>query len=157
MEYFTKIKEPKKLRVSMMTAARDSVIIISMLESFSETRKEKALIVSSLREDFKEMNSLCRQLSELIADEKTRREVLDAVKINIKAHKEEIQKKEVQKIPPKVEIKVPKPAPVKKELPKIQTEEEVMPQRILPKEKTEVDRLEYTLSQIEQKLSDLQR
>lgn len=147
MEYFTKIQEPKKLRISMMTAARDSVIIISMLESFTEIRKQKSELVISLKDDFKEMNNLCKQLSEFIADEKTRREALETVRI---------QAKEETLKPQSKTIKNSKIGVQKTELPKIQTEEEVMP-RFTPKQKTEADRLEYTLAQIEQKLADLQK
>lgn len=140
MEYFTKIEDPKKLRISLMTAARDSIIVLSMLDSFTEIREQKTELMADLKDDFKEMSILCKQLSEMVSDEKTRKDILENAK-NLRIKEE----------PPKSYSK-PGQKEVFKHTP-------FYPQTKTPevKSKTEVDRLEYTLSQIEQKLADLNK
>ena len=41
MEYFAKIEEPKKLRVGLMLAAKESIMACSMLENIEEIRQKK--------------------------------------------------------------------------------------------------------------------
>ncbi|MFA6073593.1 MAG: hypothetical protein WC758_05755 [Candidatus Woesearchaeota archaeon] len=144
MEYFTKINEPRKLRISLMTAAKESVVLLSMLEDLYELRRTKIEVVKSIKDDFKELNILCSQLANLVADEKTRKEVLEAIKLSASSKDVPSKKSEVLKLPTEKKDSIKN---VKN------TSDEVKVSEI--KKKTEVDRLEYTLSQIEQKLADL--
>jgi hypothetical protein len=159
MEYFTKIKEPRRLRVALMTAAKDTVVTVAMLEHFTELRAQKTSLIASLRDDFKEMSQLCKTLAELIADEKTRREILaavDAPKTRAEAPAFAPLAQETVTAPVVEKDKKGKKGKGKGKKAEPESEPEPMPAE-LPKRSTEVDRLEYTLNQIEQKLSDLQK
>jgi hypothetical protein len=153
MEYFKKIEEPKKLRISLMIAARDSILVTSMLENFSNIKKEKSELILSLKDDFKEINGLCKQLSNLIADDKTRKEIIESLKV-VKAKEDP---KIVDKLPPSFKVKTEIKQPSVFSVPKDKYPDVKLPAKEEPKGKTEVDRLEYTLSQIEKKLADLTR
>ncbi|MGV8168428.1 MAG: hypothetical protein ACP5N3_00055 [Candidatus Nanoarchaeia archaeon] len=142
MDYFIKIAEPKKLRIGLMSTARDSVIMISALESFVEIRKQKTDVILDLNNDFKELQVLCRQLSELVADEKTRKEALESYRPAVKADTSvKTNAKPLKKGAKDVFVST---VPEKTSAPDINR-------------KTEADRLEYTLAQIEQKLASLQK
>jgi hypothetical protein len=53
MEYFAKIDEPKKLRISLMLAAKESILACSILENIDQIRQTKLNLAAELREDFK--------------------------------------------------------------------------------------------------------
>jgi hypothetical protein len=157
MEYFAKIDEPKKLRIGLMTAAKESIIACSILENIEDIRQKKLNLTAELREDFRDASISCKELSELISDEKTRKAILDSFN---EFHKKELAAQNIQAAMTKANgNSTPKAAPVPKakqhEVKYTKEEDEPLPMDV--KKKTDVDRLEYTLSQIEQKLADLNK
>ncbi len=150
MEYFAKIDEPKKLRISLMLAAKESILACSILENIDQIRQTKLNLAAELREDFKEASASCKALSDLISDEKTRKAILDSFN---EMRKKALEQQKQAMTPPKLDA-VPK-----QQLPKAQKSktEQDEPLPIDVKKKTDIDRLEYTLSQIEQKLAELNK
>jgi hypothetical protein len=145
MEYFAKIQEPKKLRLSMMQTAKESILMTSLLGDIEAIKVQKTDLMNEIKDDFKQIDEFCKFMSGIIADEKTRTEIIESAKT--------FQPKEHTKI--KLEVPLPKVhehkshhVEVEKDLPKITVNQ---------KSKTEVDRLEYTLSQIEKKIADLSK
>jgi siroheme synthase (precorrin-2 oxidase/ferrochelatase) len=139
MEYFAKIEEPRKLRISLMTAAKESILAISSLEKIEDIRKRKSDMMAELKNDFSDTSLYCKALADLIADEKTRREILDSIKsIMAEADAEEKKALKAKALAAKQTAEVEKPVPA-------------------AEKKTEVDRLEYTLARIEQKLAELSK
>jgi hypothetical protein len=181
MDYFIKIDDPKGLRVALMSAARDSIIMQTTLEELQLIRKNKLALLNYAKEDFRQITSLCKKLSETIADDKYRKEILDLIKARedtahtYKTETKTQTKSKIDALPVLKEetmprIKKPATAVIQKRsnkannntLPEIR--EENLPAIAMPikpqmqvQTKTEVDRLEYTLSQIEKKLADLQK
>lgn len=155
MEYFAKIDEPKKLRISLMIAAKESIIAYSNLERLEDIRQRKLNLLAGMREDFKDASAACKALSELVSDEKTRRSILEAYKELREKETKEIAKTQkfiAQKGSPR---SLPAAAKIKAQEAKVKAEEEPLPMPV--KKKTDMDRLDYTLSMIEQKLADLTR
>jgi hypothetical protein len=147
MEYFAKIDEQKKLRINLMLAAKESILAFSTLEQLEDIRQRKINLIAELKEDFKDASASCKALSELISDEKTRKAILDSYK-TLKLKESHL------KVPPVVAPKS-KTKEIKEAKAKETDAEEPLP--IAVKKKTDVDRLEYTLSMIEQKLADLSK
>jgi hypothetical protein len=165
MEYFAKITEPKKLRINFMLAAKGSIICLSIMKNIEEIRRKKLDMIAELKEDFKDTSVYCKALSDLISDEKTRNAILESFN---EFRKKELAKQDAPPAFPKAKPLIPvKPQPVKAipakaqpvkskpvEILEVPAEEPL----ISPvKKQTDVDRLEYTLSQIEQKLADLSK
>jgi hypothetical protein len=148
MEFYAKIDEPRKLRINFMLAARESIIAFSRLEQLEEIRRRKVNLIGAMKEDFRDAAVACKALSELVSDEKTRKTILEAYKA--------LKAQEAKELAPKPAVKAPlKPVKVKHAVLAEKAIEE--PLQIEVKKKTDMDRLEYTLNMIEQKLSELQK
>lgn len=145
MEYFAKIDEPKKLRLSLMKAARESIVMISTLEEVEMIRQRKTELMEEVKEDFKNIEEFCKEMSNRLGDEATRKEMIESFKQMMK---------EEEKADAKAMKLTPKASPKEKE--KEKPQEKPAP-KLDMKVKTDVDRLEYTLKQIEQKISDLSK
>ena len=141
MEYFAKIQEPKKLRLSLMKAARESIILVSLLEEIERLRETRAELMDAVKEDFKSMEESCNALLNLLGDEKSRQELINSFR--------ETQKEEEREDAKAVRLSPRTHSDIKarsKQTPVLDI-----------KAKTEVDRLEYTLKQIEDKIASLSR
>ena len=86
MDYFIRIEDPKSLRVALMSTARDALLMQMTLEELQAIRKEKLAMLNCAKEDFRQITNMCKKLSETIADDKVKREILNSLKL-----KEEIQ------------------------------------------------------------------
>jgi hypothetical protein len=147
MEFYAKIDEPRKLRINFMLAAKESIIAFSRLEQLEEIRRRKVNLIGAMKEDFRDAAVACKALSELVSDEKTRKTILEAYKA--------LKAQEAKEIAPKPAVKAPLKPPKPKHAVAAEKAEE--PLQIEVKKKTDMDRLEYTLGMIEQKLSELQK
>ena len=127
MEYFARIQEPKKLRLSMMKTARESIVMMALIEEVEIIREQKLELIDSLKEDFDCITKFYGDMANLMGDEKTRSEIIKT------AAKEDVPSK------PRTKAKV----------------SEQKEAHSLEKSKTDVDRLEYTLKQIEDRIAQL--
>lgn len=135
MEYFAKISEPRKLRLSMMTCAKESIIMISLLEEIEAIRQKKTELFDETREDLRACSELMTRMNEFIGDEKTRMEVLNSYTASEKSEPHKTAK-------PQAKVSESKNSAASYDG---------------IKEKTEVDRLEYTLRQIEERIAKLSK
>jgi hypothetical protein len=167
MEYFVRIEEPKKLRVALMSAARDVVLMQTALGELQALRKEKSSVVSAAKDDFRQITSMCRKLSETIADEKARREILNSLRPREPEHAavfrreapplKERQMRPAQKAAQKRSNDM-LPEITENDLPMVSRGIKMPDLKMSGSEaKTEVDRLGYTLAQIEKKLAELNK
>ncbi len=126
--FFVGVKEPLEIRRNILEASREMVLLLQMYEKFKTVRDEKRQATEKLRSLIREIALLASRLKRHLP-----RTDLRAMPL------EEAKKKEAKHV-----ARVPA------------AEEEIKKEeKLLPKEITEIEKLEAELASIEQKLNTL--
>ncbi len=128
MTFYKKIDKPKQFRKTLLESARDSVLMIKKEDALSEIRTMKKDLISDLKSDYQELLNKSKELDELLKKDETKKKLDEEARNNYQVQKVEVEEKE---------------PPVEK------TEEEKTSNT------SEMDRLDYTLNKIEEKLKNV--
>jgi len=170
MTYFAKINDPKKVRIALLEASRETLILLRQQKLFLQNKDQKTKLIDSLKKDLKDITDMARRFEELLPNKEIRQEILDE-RARLKAEIKELQKSTNEKIKRKQsddarQLKVLDAAakvsksrkkvvsqPKVEEKPPVSASEAVSDLGVSPV--TDLDRLEYTLSKIESKINEL--
>lgn len=134
--FYVGVQDPVEIRRNVLECSKDMVQFMQRYENLKNIRNDKEEAIHHLKEDVRELKSLVNKL----------RKVLPKSKLRIKSHEEKKEEK------PKPKKKKGKKKKAKKETKKEAPKEETTPP---PKPKTEIERLESELADIEEKLGKL--
>ena len=162
MEYYFQIKEPGAFRYRVMSGVRECLLVQREQEKLELIRQAKKDLFKEIKDNMKEIKTLVGKLDTFVADENIKKEIKLDLERKIEEEKAyELQEAVLESVEEEPEI-VKKPVEVKKETAKKEKpKEEVKP---TPKkapsvsksfESDETSSFEYTLDQIEKKLSEL--
>jgi len=129
MTFYSRIENPKSLRKSILEAAKEILIMEVKQKKFLELKDKRENLILQLDKDLARLSTITKKLDDLLPE---------------KQLKKELYKKT------KPEKKTPKKVTIKKQ--KAEPRQEVYKQ---PAQITEMDRLEYTLKKIEDKIAQL--
>ncbi len=155
MSFYTKISDPKGLRISILEAAKETLTCMAQHKTVISIREEKQQLIHELKEDLIEISKLCTTLEEYLPHKELKKE----------AEKEEKERKKQES----ADLTLLQEKRIQQKLREMQKEEPQRPKAAKPIQQkpapkptptkmpslTDVDRLEYTLKKIEQKLADL--
>jgi hypothetical protein len=152
MTYFAKIGAPKELRISILEAARETLVCMALHKKINHLSDEKKRLISEAKEELRQVSEICAQLEEYFPHKDLKKE---AEKEEAERRKEEYAERSLldeKKLDEKIR-RMRKDAEKEKEIRQKQKVQK-------PKEPdlpslTDVDRLEYTLQKIEKKLAEL--
>jgi hypothetical protein len=134
--YFVSLRNPLELRRHLLESARKSVYSLQSYQKILLLRERKSKELVLLRQSLKELLYLDKKLNEKLPEHDTellrnpRKVKDDSVPIN-----KSISKKPIKKVESEKKVEQPKPQPIK--------------------EKTDLEKLEESLSSIEQKLQNI--
>ena len=136
MSLFSKIDEPLKFRRTLLTTAKNAVIIQKKQLTLNDFKEQKKVLIKKLHEDMHFLNERVSFLETLL--------VTDEIK-------EQLKNIPVKKVEPEPLKELPKEEfiPVKKKEPEKEVKKE--PDTSF----SDLDRLEYTLNKIEEKIGKL--
>jgi len=133
VSHYAKISDLKKTRIALLEAAKEPVVLLSQQKIFNDLKKQKYEKVSEIESEFNDLINIIKKLDRILPEKDLRIEAKKLKKVELekelKAKTEETKKNKKS-----TTKKTSKPA---------------------SKPLTDVDRLEYTLSKIEQKLASL--
>lgn len=138
MSYYAKISDPKASRKALLEAAKEPIIILTQKKDIEDLRKKKHALVQNIQNDLDDLLNIIKKLDKILPEKELRKQ--------IKHNKLEESKKESTK---------KKTTSEQKKVTKTKTKQKKEVKAPVPKPMTEVDRLTYTLSKIEEKLSQL--
>ena len=164
LDYYFQIKKPGEFRYNLISAVKQNLIIQGEEEKLELIRQAKKDLFNEIKNEFKQLESLLAKFDDLLVD--------DELKKSVK--KEAKEEKERAKILPKEDFSVisepSKPKPSKEDIVHTKKsssksasfekkpEKKVEPPRVEPqKESSQTSSFDYTLDQIEKKLSELKK
>jgi len=130
MTYFSRIENPKSLRKSILEAAKEVLVLEVKQKNFLELKDKRENLILQLDADLAELSTITKKLDDLLPEKQLKKEL----------YKKTESKKKTSK---KVRTKKQKAQP--------QKEGHGQPDHKI----TEMDRLEYTLKKIEDKIAQL--
>lgn len=124
--YFSRINNPNQLRKEVLLATKESIILLSRQKKSEDIKIKKGQLCEEINSTLNEIHKQIKNLDEILPNKELKKEPLITKKQQVK--------KEIEK--PKL----------KKFLPQESKEQQI----------TDLDRLDYTLKKIEEKLSRLE-
>lgn len=147
MGYFARIGKPKELRINILEASKETVICLVKEKELMSIRAQKQKVIEDVQKDIYTIQSYSRRIEQLFPYKELKEEALKEKKER-DAKLPPLQTPELKEIPTKKEtIKTTPPKPLKKELSK--------ELKLDPHRNADLDRLEYTLKNIEKKIAEL--
>jgi hypothetical protein len=128
--YFSKISNPKQLRVSLLQAAKEPLILLSMQKELAELRANKKRIVSELESELAGLLNSIKKLDNILPEKELKKELYESKEEKVDAIQILTRKQTVKKSDVAVSSE---------------------------KQMSEMDRIEYTLRKIESKLAELDK
>lgn len=159
MEYYYQIKEPSAFRYSVMNNVKECLLVHREQEKLELIRQAKKDLFKEIKDNVKEIKTLITKLDSIMMDDNIKKEIkLDLQKRAEEEKISQIQEAALEAIKAEAEV-VEKPIVVKKEPPKKEKPKEEpkpAPKKEFSVSKSqETNSFEYTLDQIEKKLSEL--
>ncbi len=139
MNYFKKISKPKELRRNLLEGAKTSLLMVKNDRELAQLRDKKKLLLLELITDVQKIKELSSDLDEYLVNDELKKKIDDNTDIIKREISTPDEKEEESTI-------IRRPAREHKSVEKTVSQ---------PQEDTELDRLEYTLSNIEKKLEAL--
>lgn len=130
MTFFSRIENPKALRKKILESAKESLIIELKQKNLLELKDKREELIALLDEDLAELSLITKKLDDLLPEKQLKKELYKKLAPERKTSKKTTTKKQ-----------------------KVESQSEV--HKRPAQEITEMDRLEYTLKKIEDKIAQL--
>lgn len=159
MEYYFQIKEPSAFRYNVMTGVKECLLVQREQEKLELIRQAKKDLFKEIKDNIKEIKTLTSKLDSMMVDDELKKEIKQDLEKRAEEEKiSEIQETVFETVEEEPEI-IEEPKATKKEPEKPKEEKKPAPKKKLfvskPVESEETKSFEYTLNQIEKKLSEL--